>query len=60
MTNLNIKSVASISNIVAVEAPATDSPEKHINSVLAGFNYSIDDLVPLLQSMVYVIGDIDK
>jgi hypothetical protein len=54
MTNLNIKSVASISNIVAVEAPATDSPEKHINSVLAGFNYSIDDLVPqATQFLIY-------
>ena len=46
MTNLNLKSVASNSNIVAVEAPATGSPKKHINTVLAGFNYSIDDLVP--------------
>lgn len=41
-------------NIVALKAPATSEPEKHITSTLAGFNYSIEDLVPAAtQFLIY-------
>ena len=41
-------------NIVPIAQPLASSPEKHITSTLAGFNYSIEDLVPAAtQFLIY-------
>ena len=41
-------------NIVALKAPATSEPEKHISNTLNKFDYSIEDLVPqATQFLIY-------
>ena len=58
MADLNLKSVVSKSNVLALIAPvtttATGSPEKHINKVLSEYEYAIEPLVPqLTQFLIY-------
>ena len=58
MADLNLKSVASNSNVLALKAPvtttATGSPEGHINKVLSGYEFAIEPLVPqLTQFLIY-------
>ena len=58
MANLNLKSVANKSNVLALKAPAPattpGSPEKHINKVLSGYEFAIEPLVPqLTQFLIY-------
>ena len=58
MADLNLKSVARKSNVLALKAPVTTtttgSPEGHINKVLSGYEYAIEPLVPqLTQFLIY-------
>ena len=56
MADLNLKSVASKSNVLALKAPvtATATPEKHINKVLSDYEFAIEPLVPqLTQFLIY-------
>jgi hypothetical protein len=54
MANLNLKSVARKSNVLALIAPAMTLPEKHITNVLSGYEYAIEPLVPqLTQFLIY-------
>jgi hypothetical protein len=54
MADLNLKSVASKSNVLALKAPAMTMPEKHITNVLSGYEYDIAPVVPQLkQFLIY-------
>lgn len=54
MADLNLKSVVSKSNVLALKAPAMTMPEKHITNVLSGYEYDIAPVVPQLkQFLIY-------
>jgi hypothetical protein len=51
---MNIAASSKSKNIVPIAQPLANSPEHHISSTLAKFNYSIDDLVPqATQFLIY-------